>query len=162
MNVKRLRKLEKHLRKLQLKNEAGNAKHVFNMGLWMQQDIVATKAPKLKVTRNGECKIVAAQAVCHTSACALGEAAMIPEFRRAGLRLVPDAEDGESVSFTPVFRGGSGEEAGAEFFDIETNWANWLFSPSQYRKSSSDIEPIDVARRIQVLIQEHPDTKYSG
>ena len=61
---------------------------------------------------------------CATKACALGWATAIPEFHKAGLRLMADPGD----KYATVFFGGESDaDAGMEFFDLSLEEAEYLF-----------------------------------
>lgn len=69
--------------------------------------------------------------VCGTTACALGWAGSMPEFRKRGLKLVWDKEwqEGE-VWFTDSDGDRAyGEDAGAKFFGLTDKEAWYLFIP---------------------------------
>jgi hypothetical protein len=97
----RLEKLADYLSKLKPDNH-----RKFDMTTWFETDVKVKVNPK-----TGECTTV-----CGTSACALGHAALIPEFQRAGLKLLVDSEGAGCVSY----RGYKGGNAAMEFFGL--NW----------------------------------------
>lgn len=73
--------------------------------------------------------------VCGTTACALGWAGSMPEFRKRGLRLEWDTYAGiaEAEVCLPANDGSGeyfyGEDAGAEFFGLSFREAWYLFIP---------------------------------
>lgn len=65
---------------------------------------------------------------CGTSACALGHACFIPEFKKEGLRVAPSPSDyGDKAVFRVMFDGSYGSEAAAKFFGIGLRGAADLF-----------------------------------
>lgn len=84
---------------------------------------------------------------CGTSACAMGLAATIPEFKRAGLHLeggwCPDVCYKDS---------GDGFEAAEKFFGLSMDDAAELFSPSGYVWSDRK-NPLAVADKITALLE---------
>ena len=110
---------------------------------------------------------------CGTSACALGWACSIPEFRAAGLRLRKHSTSIRYDHFSPEFKARSEAYpamevikeaflAGAAFFDITLEESEWLFLPRRYEPPGFDqdedpplvITPADVAARIRTLIAQ--------
>ena len=62
---------------------------------------------------------------CGTAACALGWICRQEWAQKAGLR--------GDITGMPIYGDGAyGVDAGAEFFEIDYDEANWLFMPSQY------------------------------
>lgn len=86
---------------------------------------------------------------CNTSACALGYACSMPQFRRRGLRLHVE-DDGTGY---PVYGTEEGTWAGCAFFGIEHEAAAWLFDPIYYMTPTPDITPKMVAKRIDYLLK---------
>ncbi len=96
---------------------------------------------------------------CGTSACALGWAGTIPEFRKRGLRLEINEEDPTQadVTFRP-----EGEDysvnsyknlhAGAIFFGISNEEADTLFNPF-HNNVSYDATPKQVAKHIKNFVK---------
>ena len=115
-SINRLTKLADHLVK--------NVRHkAFNMNTWCYYD----------------------EESCGTAACALGHAAMIPSFRRAGLKL------SESSSREPEHNGVHGYLAGASFFGIDYWQSDWIFNPMWYRANHPT--RFEVAKRIRDVIK---------
>ena len=85
---------------------------------------------------------------CGSTACALGWATTIPAFKRAGLRF-----DGGSPYFLPpdTKYGSYSFNAGAAFFHIRIEDANYLFEPSCY--PTLNTTPTEVASRIRGLLK---------
>lgn len=87
---------------------------------------------------------------CRTSACALGHACYIPEFKKAGL----------SIGVRPAFDGAEQYEAGALFFDITFFQSEYLFQPDEYEQEEDEegnlipISPVRVAQRIAEILNE--------
>lgn len=74
----------------------------------------------------------AAKNFCGTSACALGTAALIPKFKREGLRIdwleLEEDADGNKIYDANVLYGRhEGEHAGAAFFGLTREEAHALF-----------------------------------
>jgi len=93
---------------------------------------------------------------CGAAACAFGHACTIPSFNRAGLRYDKPRDQ-------PVFNRREGFDAAANFFDIDTGEAHFLFDADRYEaqyelyaNGSKDVVPITpkmVAKRIEDLIE---------
>lgn len=155
MNKRRLRKLRDHLRKLD-KQAVSKRDREFDMDDWfssymeeaedIQDKIVALERDPY-ASKNGT-QTVCVEVTCHTSACALGEACMIPEFKRAGLKL--DDTPSCTTGLLPTFKGETGVGAGALFFGISVDQSSYLFMPSWY--SIQNIKPRHVADRIQRIL----------
>ena len=94
-------------------------------------------------------------AECTTAACALGEAALLPQFNEDGLRLVPAANAAHITSLIPVYRiGNKGYfelDAAQHFFGLTRKQAEHLFMPDGYTEGA--VEPGTVARRIRKLLR---------
>lgn len=119
----RLRKLADYLSKLK-----PDAHRKFDMGSWFE-----TTIEKIKVNpKTGVCTTV-----CGTSACALGHAALIPEFQKAGLRLVVNKDGSGHVRY----RGATGTEAAETFFGLIHFHSELLFGgiPSTPKKKAREI-----------------------
>jgi len=87
---------------------------------------------------------------CGSVACALGWAACLPSFRKAGLKVeYADGVYGNPV-WVPTYKGFTGEIAGAEFFGIDWNEAYDLFVPD-----NMDQTPKQVARNVRKLIKAY-------
>lgn len=158
MNVPRLKVLAKYLRSLKVTKE-----NSFNMGSWFSRRFKpAQEVVKQKLVSNAnKCEIKKVKEVeegfCHTSACILGHAAQIQEFKRAGLKIkynnsytVEFETDGatELVEGQVMFRNQYGEEAGAAFFGLERDDADNLFH-------GSFSKPETGAKAIERLIARH-------
>ncbi|HUV95129.1 MAG TPA: hypothetical protein VMX14_09915 [Anaerolineae bacterium] len=87
---------------------------------------------------------------CGTSACALGEACVIPAFRKLGLTLIPSPHD--ALSFTPVYKRKRGLDAGRAFFGLTEHQATYIFMPDEYTESTSKIHPMDVVEHIEAVL----------
>lgn len=124
----------------------------FNLGTWIDEDIEAETFPEL------ERKLKESEFSCGYTACAIGWACTLPEFKEAGLRFdlgfnVPYVEsEGEPHSgadWTAI-------DPLAKLFDTTTENITWLFLPSSYDETEENpITPISVAERIRDLIAEH-------
>lgn len=92
---------------------------------------------------------------CNTTACALGWACAIPQFRRAGLK----ASINDQYSLTVNYKNYVFFEAGQKFFGISPIESYWLFDPGQYSQSSSyNITKYDVVKRIKQLLKNYSYT----
>ena len=124
----------------------------FHLSTWIDEDIEAETFPEL------ERKLKDSEIDCGYTACAIGWACTLPEFKEAGLRFdlglnVPYVEsEGEPqsvadwTSIAPL----------AKLFDTTTENITWLFLPSSYDETEENpITPISVAERIRDLIAEH-------
>jgi hypothetical protein len=115
-----------------------------------------------------DCSLVHAEPnTCGTACCALGYAALDPQFRREGLKLFVRAQGrgwhvGQlldrthstmpktvDISFVD-FHGYQHFYAAAVFFGIEEETAKWLFHPSRY--DHNRVKPIDVRRRVRYVL----------
>lgn len=83
---------------------------------------------------------------CGTTACAMGEACLIPEFQTLGLHL---RENISSASSYPVFENSAGRRAAAEFFDIPLSDTEYLFFASEYARQN---DPLVVANRLRAFV----------
>jgi len=109
-------------------------------------------APNFDITRG---VYNALPVTCRTVGCAMGWAATIPSFRKAGLKLrYEKGARGDADSFaTPVYEFTSGYNAIELFFDIDYQAIRILFSPQHYpRKQWRD--PKAVAKRINELLEK--------
>lgn len=71
---------------------------------------------------------------CGTSACALGTAALDPQFRREGLRLSAHLDSSGRVGAVAVtYRGRADFDAAEAFFGLSSRDAHELFGPSGLR-----------------------------
>lgn len=156
MNVDRLNHLITVLEQAQLKE------HRFYMGYWADVD------PE-KPT------------ICGTAACALGTAAFDPVCIDDGLAMqatyrddlgdrhewlltdkaawdrafaaIPDYD----VEFVPEYDGQTGFEAGAIYYGINMEQANYLFDPGRYSRNTANITPQDVIVHVQEVLAGHLD-----
>lgn len=128
----------------------------FNYEVWVGQDWQG--APDLS---------------CGTTACALGWAATMPEFRRLGLKLDRSDRDPASGFIAPWMSGGTvklptgevGEEAAAEVFGLTFDEACYLFDPSTdlYYAESAPLSPDEhatakrVARHIRQFVEHRTE-----
>ena len=101
---------------------------------------------------------------CGMAACAFGSAALDPTFQ--GMGLIPKVECNDVE-----FDGFLGFEAGAEFFDINSAEAEFLFDPSEYSdrymregvpedfyldfEVDQNIKPKHVIRRVKFLLEDN-------
>lgn len=115
----------------------------------------ALKMETWVASRTGEPPSVS-EPKCGTTACALGWAAVIPGFRRAGLRLA-----GMGVSlhhggheYVPMYEGYSGFSAGAKFFGMSLGASDHLFGADSYPGDPSKTTPKAVAKRIRKLVAD--------
>lgn len=91
---------------------------------------------------------------CGTTACAVGHAASIPSFQRAGLKLVSYrmkvSGDGYKA-FCPIYKGDYGYLGVANFFGIGVDEAHSLFDPDEYPIDRRDVRT--VAKRIREFVR---------
>ena len=114
--VRRLTKLIEYMESL-----PREAHEHFNMGMWFYHDGVDHDHNiSGDITRKHLNK-------CGTVACALGWAATVPEFRRAGLVMTSSLGTPELRDMTTGMSGPWGAAAAAEFFDIGLEQAIYLF-----------------------------------
>lgn len=162
MNVERLRQLASLLRA-----DAANPTGVkFDLGVWAApgdptQDGSTTHyefdqpLPKQDVTSLDGAKVKPIPMTCNTFACALGLAAIYPEFQKQGLNYTflyggPDAMIGAMI---PTFEGDTGWNAGAKFFDIAQDDSRYFFDPDCYDSVPREAEgELFVAQRIENFI----------
>lgn len=139
MNKRRLLKLADLL-----EADAANKKGVkFDLGEW------ATKAGG----RGFDSKDEPVPVSCHTSACAMGLAAISGAFKRAGLSYeFTYSSWHSSYVLVPTFDGEGGFDAASKLFDIDWNTARHLFDPQYYRKTKGAVAERAVARRIRKLV----------
>lgn len=72
---------------------------------------------------------------CGTTACAFGFAALLPKFKKLGLRLEMDEpiEGYGEAAFYPCYKGYVDFMAASKFFGVDRRIAEHLFSPDNYR-----------------------------
>lgn len=145
MNVERLRKLQAELRAFRK-----TKKLEFNMDHWFQGKL---SEPTGEFTSFG---YKLPENICSTAACALGLAAMMPEFEKAGLKLRVYGRDrflAGGVEYDHEGCSYQDDEAGAWFFGLTKDEAEALFLPGSYGRSSNPrITPKQVAKRIDAII----------
>jgi hypothetical protein len=88
--------------------------------------------------------------VCGTTACALGWAGSIPEFRKRGLKLVWDEVRLEAWVEYKDSKGNEyvSEDAGAEFFGLTDAEAYKLFIPDDLAGFGTDDMPLSQYRKL--------------
>lgn len=84
---------------------------------------------------------------CGTVACAAGHACSIPEFRRAGFKIVYKSDG----NLYPQYRGRESFDAIDKFFGLTDADTDFIFSKNSY--PSKKVTPKMVARRIRKLVQ---------
>ena len=141
MNTKRLQKLIDFMRKL-----PKNAEQHFNMKAWVMhngnwREVIGQHgiAKPADVTKE---KLIQ----CGMTACAFGWGAVVPEFRRAGLKLeIRESTRGFKEILEPSYKGKRDLEAAAAFFEVSQDDAEALFgydnkdaSPKAWAKRASD------------------------
>lgn len=90
---------------------------------------------------------------CGTTACALGWAATIPEFRRAGLTIkaIPDIDGGFYADVCTKKHSG-GFKAASEIFGLSNSDSSYLFAPDdEYPEKAT---PKQVAKKIRNFVKE--------
>ncbi len=155
MNVERLSLLATILEQQKLAANTG-----FDLTYWFS-NAERDSAPSVTEERvsadsgtNNYAVVDAATLPCGTTACAIGHAALIPEFQAQGFKLVRFAlpEDEGDYGAMPYFDGRISWEAVNRFFDLDGNWADYLFMSGGY---GDNPQPKDVAIRIRELIADH-------
>lgn len=132
MNRERLIRLRDELRAEMKK--LSKTRH-FDMRTWFRVD-----EPEVGIEQR--------EVVCGTSACALGVACTIPEFRDAGLHL--ECRRGE---YYPKFGEETTYGAAEKFFDITFDQTHFIFDPFYYRDVDGwAITPDMVADRINKVL----------
>lgn len=89
---------------------------------------------------------------CGSTACALGYAGLMPSFRKAGLKTEFD-KCGGSVVYKRSHNSLYDIEAGASFFNITEDEAQWLFMPRSYPIGRRP-GPKTVASRIRRMVRD--------
>lgn len=166
MNVERLERLALFLEKEVDKNK-------FWLATWMRDSAaLQTARPEAFETRDilkpafseiGEVKFrkkgwsprqILEPTVCQTVGCAMGWAATIPEFKKAGLKLVSySGFHGGEIGLAEIYyKGKIGFDAAAKFFEITGVDAGMLFDPACY-PASAFTKPRAVSKRIHELIE---------
>lgn len=131
IGIKRLTRLADYLETINPKN--------FDLSTWAEHNEIYDAEDELKPFKTVMREIQ--EGACGTTACACGHAAMIPEFRKAGLKLEFNEEDYRSVEDLAVdfiFRPPgsvnvySGLDAAEMFFKLSDREAEYLFMPATY------------------------------
>lgn len=140
MNKKRLTILRDAL--IEHAKNPGNLK--FDLSTWASLPVkYSTSDPTDAV-----CKARLGENFCGTSACAMGLAASLPEFNRAGLRLYQCVY---SAGISYQNQTMDGFDAGSMFFDIGSNDAYEIFGPLKYLRKDRK-NPLAVAEKITALL----------
>lgn len=132
MHADRLRRLAFYLRN-DIKDE------VFNLATWVGNDDVPWEGKD--------------DLSCGTSACAMGWATTIPEFKQLGLHLERFSPSGQGFL---VFGEAKHFEAAAQFMDISLKEAEYLFDPAKYPEED-DTSRLEVVERIEDFITNGMD-----
>lgn len=130
MNTKRLLKLIDFMDKL----PRSATKH-FYMGCWFKHNADHDHGIGEYITKD-------ALEHCGTTACALGWAAIVPGFKKAGLRVPAQAFGPEPIT------------AAVKFFEIDDDQAYALFNPGRYGSSPVPDTPKQWAKRARRLVRE--------
>jgi len=85
---------------------------------------------------------------CGTTACAIGWAGHVPEFRKFGFKLL------DNGLIVPSYKGTRGWEAVEKFFGLTSAEALHLFSMYHYSKGNGTL-PFEVANRIDKFVADH-------
>jgi hypothetical protein len=112
------------------------AKRLLRLADWL--DRIAKTPPK---TREFNLFYWKQNRACGTVCCAVGEASLIPEFKKAGLKVAP----------YPEFKGTNGWDAVKRFFDINYLDVIHLFAATSYGPDEVS-EPAVVADRIRKFV----------
>ena len=131
--INRLSVLAAHLKNVSNKK--------FNLGYWVGHEYNYERTSNVEIVK------AVCDHSCGTTACALGHAASIPSFRRAGLKYFVEY-DGADI----LYKNSHNFVAGEHFFNISLEDSRYLFSPDEYnngRKGKSY-----VIRRIEALIRK--------
>jgi len=159
MNVERLRQLANLLRA-----DAINPTGVkFDLGVWASPCASIAQGFEFDDTvdlsnwremKGPETKKI--EMSCNTFACALGLAALDPEFQKQGLSytFLPTHRDNHQGTMMPIYAGQTGWDGGALFFDISTADARYFFDPECYDGTPRHAEgELFVAERIENFIE---------
>lgn len=142
MNTERLIILRDHLKKIATQPR----RRIFSLSTWFTR---------------GNLEDAGVPNACGTSACAMGEACFIPEFKAAGLRLNGEPRGrptkSDSISLWPVFTDADGREhtgtdAAVALLGLSYRQAKYLFMPMSYPKRNRT-SPMAVARRIDKVLR---------
>lgn len=85
---------------------------------------------------------------CNTAACAVGEATLMPAFRKLGLTV---NRDNVTRCMQPVYRGRTSWPAVRRFFGIDADTSHSLFTSSAY--AFGEVTPRMVAARIRRYVK---------
>lgn len=123
-----------HLRRLAfyLRNDVRDER--FNLATWVGNDDVPWEGMD--------------DLSCGTTACAMGWATTIPEFKELGLRLERNSFSGQGYL---VFGEKKHFSAAAEFLDITEKEAEYLFNPDKYPEED-DTTRLEVCERIEAFV----------
>lgn len=153
MNLERL----KHLRKILIAagDEGQNlpAGHRFDMSAWLRvsapetTEAIDPRAVAEAIIAGGKPVV---EIKCKTASCALGTAALDPEFKKLGLELRARKYGNEMIADLH-YDGKEGYTAAAAFFDLPHREAKHLFSPDAY-SSPLLVTPKEVVDRINEVI----------
>lgn len=136
MDTGRLLRLAKHLDGLPAKN--------FDLDNWAcVTNLTKSWEDYAEVGDNGEL-LGWKRATCGYTACAVGHAASIREFRNSGFHIILDG-----ASAVPRYGPCLGWGAVRAFFDLDTGDADYLFSGDKYHAEAT---PRDVASRIREVV----------
>lgn len=151
MNIERLSKMSAFLRAL-----PPQQRDLFSLREWLQVDEAEGYAAGS--TPNGELQdltppqLMEKALKCGYSACAIGWATMMPEFKAEGFGFEWHHSHFDGYTFRPHFEGEANWEAVQKFFGITYDHATELFSAYEYGLDADDITPEMVACRIDRLI----------
>jgi hypothetical protein len=120
----------------------------FDMDSWFRAFVDADAKIKVNLSK-GTCEL--ASHACGTAVCALGTATMIPEFRKAGLKLRATRVFPQGV---PSYRKLTGYAAGAAFFGIAYDDARELFDPSLYDNTARSGEHDEDEGQQQITVKD--------
>lgn len=163
MNLARM----EHLRDL-LRADAANPTGVrFDLGAWLQQadkanPSVARINYELVEGSMTEIKDPHPTMSCDTFACALGLACLDPVFQAEGLHYKVQATGGRVYAWMiPEFDGCTDFHAGAAFFGISIEDAQYLFDPECYDRTPVEAKgELFVAQRVDDFINDKIDYNY--
>lgn len=127
----------------------------FKMDSWMGKrtgDYFSRKYIDQKFVKQGVChNIRKLTSECGYAACAVGHAAGIPAFRKAGFKLVPTY----SGWMDPMYGEHLNWDAVEEFFALNYSDAQHLFAEDSY--NNPRLRPTTVANRIRKFVKDHPN-----
>lgn len=154
LNVKRLEKLANFLDDL--------PRNKFNIETWYITPPKKYEKNYIKV--QGFRLYESKRASCDTVACALGWAAMIPSFHKAGLKSFTETyTDYTVIAYKPKNKRcqGVNNKAAMKFFGLSKDQCYNLFYVSGYNKKEiyRKVTPKMVSKKIREIIKEHQDNK---